>query len=123
MRAWIRHLTQDATFWLVLVFVTASALAAYVLAVDFGHRTRTADLSAAARSQSELLSAMRSFYSREVVDKLYSSQDVTVSHDYHGKELTIPAPVSMTLALEDELKQLGAESSIAMLSRPSLALA
>ncbi|MBN8184710.1 PAS domain S-box protein [Roseibium aggregatum] len=116
MRVWIRDLTQDATFWLVLVFVTASALAAYVLAHDFGHRTRTADLAAAARSQSDLLSAMRSFYSREVIDKLYSSQDVSVSHDYLGKELTIPAPVSMTLALEEELKQQGAEGSISMLS-------
>ncbi|MCK7613714.1 PAS domain S-box protein [Roseibium sediminicola] len=116
MRAWLRHLTHDATFWLVLVFVTASALAAYVLAVDFGQRTRTADLSAAARAQSELLSAMRSFYSSEVVDKLYSSKDVSVSHDYHGRELTIPAPVSMTLALADELKQQGAEGSISMLS-------
>ncbi len=95
MRKWIQELTYDATFWLVLVFISASAIAAYVLAVDFGQKARTADLSAAARAQSELLTAARSFYSREVVDKLYSSQDVSVSHDYHDKDLTIPAPVSM----------------------------
>ena len=41
---------------------------------------------------------------------------MSVSHDYHGKELTIPAPVSMTLALEDELKAQGASSAIRMLS-------
>ncbi|WP_299479397.1 PAS domain S-box protein [uncultured Roseibium sp.] len=116
MRKWIRELTYDATFWLVLVFISASAIAAYVLAVDFGQKARTADLAAAARAQSELLTAARSFYSREVIDKLYSSQDVSVSHDYHGKELTIPAPVSMTLALEDELKAQGASSAIRMLS-------
>lgn len=116
MRKWIQELTYDATFWLVLVFISASAIAAYVLAVDFGQKARTADLSAAARAQSELLTAARSFYSREVVDKLYSSQDVSVSHDYHDKDLTIPAPVSMTLALEDELKARGATSAIRMLS-------
>ncbi|WP_422039697.1 PAS domain S-box protein [Roseibium sp.] len=116
MRKWIRELTVDATFWLVLVFISASAIAAYVIAVDFGQKARTADLSAAARAQSELLTAARSFYSREVVDKLYSSQDVSVSHDYHDKDLTIPAPVSMTLALEDELKAQGASSAIRMLS-------
>ncbi len=116
MRKWIQELTYDATFWLVLVFISASAIAAYVIAVDFGQKARTADLSAAARAQSELLTAARSFYSREVVDKLYSSQDVSVSHDYHDKDLTIPAPVSMTLALEDELKAQGASSAIRMLS-------
>lgn len=116
MRAWLRHLTHDATFWLVLIFVTASALAAYVLAVDFGQKARTADLSAAAQAQSDLLTASRSFYSREVVDKLYSSNDVQVSHEYHDRELTVPAPVSMTLALEEELKTQGSESSIRMLS-------
>lgn len=116
MRKWIQELTYDATFWLVLVFISASAIAAYVLAVDFGQKARTADLSAAARAQSELLTAARSFYSREVVDKLYSSQDVSVSHDYHDKDLTIPAPVSMTLALEDELQAQGATSAIRMLS-------
>ena len=116
MRAWLRHLTHDATFWLVLVFVAASALAAYVLAVDFGQKARTADLSAAAQAQSDLLTASRSFYSREVVDKLYSSNDVQVSHEYHDRELTVPAPVSMTLALEEELKAQGADSSIRMLS-------
>ena len=116
MRKWIKDLSYDATFWLVLVFISASAIAAYVIAVDFGQKARTADLAAAARAQSELLSATRSFYSREVVDKLWSSQDVTVSHDYHGKDLTIPAPVSMTLALEDELKDIGASSGIRMLS-------
>jgi PAS domain S-box-containing protein len=116
MREWIRQTAYDATFWLVLVFISASAIAAYVLAVDFGQKTRTADLEAAAKAQSDLLTASRSFYSREVVDKLYSSQDVTVSHDYHEKELTIPAPVSMTLALEDELLAQGSQSSIRMLS-------
>ncbi|WP_420336130.1 PAS domain S-box protein [Roseibium sp.] len=116
MRRWIQELTFDATFWLVLVFISASAIAAYVIAVDFGQKARTADLSAAARAQSELLTAARSFYSREVVDKLYSSQDVSVSHDYHDRDLTIPAPVSMTLALEDELKAQGASSAIRMLS-------
>ncbi|MCV0423870.1 MAG: PAS domain S-box protein [Roseibium sp.] len=116
MRKWIKDLSYDATFWLVLVFISASAIAAYVIAVDFGQKARTADLAAAARAQSELLSATRSFYSREVVDKLWSSQDVAVSHDYHGKDLTIPAPVSMTLALEDELKNIGASSGIRMLS-------
>ena len=116
MRSWIRHISHDATFWLVLVFISASALAAYVLAVDFGMKTRTADLSAAANSQSELLSAARSFYSREVVDKLYSSEDVTVSHDYHDKDLTVPAPVSLTLAMEEELKNRGADSAIRVLS-------
>ncbi|MEM8703165.1 MAG: DUF3365 domain-containing protein, partial [Pseudomonadota bacterium] len=116
MRKWIQELTFDATFWLVLVFISASAIAAYVIAVDFGQKARTADLSAAARAQSELLTAARSFYSREVVDKLYSSQDVSISHDYHDKDLTIPAPVSMTLALEDELKAQGASSAIRMLS-------
>ncbi|MEP3427874.1 MAG: PAS domain S-box protein [Roseibium sp.] len=112
----IRNLSHDATFWLVLVFISTSAIAAYVLAVDLGQKTRTADLAAAAKAQSELLTATRSFYSREVVDKLYSSQDVAVSHDYHGKDLTIPAPVSMTLALEIELKDIGASSGIRMLS-------
>ncbi|MCR9058015.1 MAG: hypothetical protein NXI02_11825, partial [Rhodobacteraceae bacterium] len=63
MRKWIQELTYDATFWLVLVFISASAIAAYVLAVDFGQKARTADLSAAARAQSELLTAARSFYS------------------------------------------------------------
>lgn len=116
MREWIKQTAYDATFWLVLVFISASAIAAYVLAVDFGQKTRTADLEAAARAQSDLLTAARSFYSREVVDKLYSSQDVTVSHDYHDKELTIPAPVSMTLALEDELIAQGSGSGIRMLS-------
>jgi PAS domain S-box-containing protein len=116
MRKWISDVAQDATFWLVLVFICASAISAYVIAVDFGQKARTADLSAAAQAQNELLSATRSFYSREVVDKLYSSQDVTVSHDYHGNELTIPAPVSMTLALENELALLGAKSQIRMLS-------
>lgn len=112
----VRELSHDATFWLVLIFISASAIAAYVLAVDLGQKVRTADLSAAARAQSELLTATRSFYSREVVDKLYSSDDVTVSHDFHDKELTVPAPVSMTLALEDELRDTGAESGIRMLS-------
>ncbi len=116
MRKWISDVAQDATFWLVLVFICASAISAYVIAVDFGQKARTADLSAAAQAQNELLTATRSFYSREVVDKLYSSQDVTVSHDYHGNELTIPAPVSMTLALENELALLGAKSRIRMLS-------
>ncbi|MEM9632470.1 MAG: PAS domain S-box protein [Pseudomonadota bacterium] len=116
MGRWIRDLSYDATFWLVLVFISASAISAYVLAVDFGQKARTADLSAAAKAQSELLSATRSFYSREVVDKLYSSQDVSVDHEYHGKDLTIPAPVSMTLALEDELKGIGASSSIRIVS-------
>ncbi len=116
MRDWIKQTAYDPTFWLVLVFVSASAIAAYVLAVDFGQKTRTADLEAAAKAQSDLLTASRSFYSREVVDKLYSSQDVSVSHDYHDKELTIPAPVSMTLALEEELIAQGSDSSIRMLS-------
>ena len=116
MQKIVRELSHDATFWLVLIFISASAIAAYVLAVDLGQKVRTADLSAAARAQSELLSATRSFYSREVVDKLYSSDDVKVSHDFHGRDLTIPAPVSMTLALEEELKDTGAESGIRMLS-------
>jgi len=116
MRSWIKQMSHDATFWLVLIFISASALAAYVLAVDFGQKTRTADLSAAAKAQSDLLTASRSFYSREVVDKLHSSRDVSVSHEYHDKELTIPAPVSMTLALEEELKQQGSDSTIRMLS-------
>ncbi len=115
MRTWIKQMSQDATFWLVLIFISASAIAAYVLAVDFGQKTRTADLSAAAKAQSDLLTATRSFYSREVIDKLYSS-DVSVSHEYHDKELTIPAPVSMTLALEEELSRQGSESTIRMLS-------
>lgn len=116
MRKWIKQIGLDATFWLVLVFIVASATAAYVIAVDFGQKTRTRDLAAAAQSQSDLLTAARTFYSREVVDKLYSSQDVVVSHDYHDKELTIPAPVSMTLALEDELRAQGSDSTIRMLS-------
>lgn len=115
MRTWIKQMSQDATFWLVLIFISASAIAAYVLAVDFGQKTRTADLSAAAKAQSDLLTATRSFYSREVIDKLYSS-DVSVSHEYHDKELTIPAPVSMTLALEEELSRQGSDSTIRMLS-------
>lgn len=116
MQKWISNVVHDATFWLVLVFICASAVSAYVIAVDFSQKARTADLSAAAQAQNELLSATRSFYSREVIDKLYSSQDVTASHDYLDKELTLPAPVSMTLALEDELRKIGAESSIGMLS-------
>ncbi len=117
LRKWIRDIGSDMTFWLVLVFITASALAAYVIAVDFGQKARTADLASAAKSQTELLTATRSFYSREVIDKLYSSEDVVVSHDYHGKELTIPAPVTMTLALEEELKNIGADSRISMVSK------
>ncbi|SMP08838.1 PAS domain S-box-containing protein [Roseibium denhamense] len=116
MRQRIVSMIQDATFWLVLVFICASAISAYVIAVDFGQKARTADLSAAAQAQNELLTATRSFYSREVIDKVYLSDDMSVSHDYHGKDLTIPAPVSMTLGLEEELAALGASSRIRMLS-------
>jgi PAS domain S-box-containing protein len=117
MGKWIRALSQDATFWLVLIFMSVSAISAYVFAVDFGRRTQTVDLSAAAKAQSDLLTATRSFYSREVVDKLKLSDSVTVSHDFHEREMTIPAPVTMSIALEDELKNFGASSGIRVLSK------
>ncbi|TWI84632.1 PAS domain S-box-containing protein [Roseibium hamelinense] len=113
---WIKEVAADATFWLVLVFLTASAYAAYVLAVDFSKEARTHDLAAAARAQSELLTATRRYYAREVVEKLYASNDVTVSHDHEGAELTVPAPVTMTLALEKELASIGSPSSIRLVS-------
>ena len=81
-----------------------------------GENVRSADLSAAATAQSELLTAARSFYSREVVDKLLATGSVDVSHDYLGKEETIPAPVSLSIAMEKELEKNGAESSIRVLS-------
>lgn len=116
MGKWIRDLASDATFWLVLVFLTTSAISAYLIAVDYRENVRSADLSAAATAQSELLTAARSFYSREVVDKLLSTGSVDVSHDYLGKDETIPAPVSLSIAMEKELEKNGAESSIRVLS-------
>lgn len=116
MRDLKRQIRHDATFWLVLIFISVSAVAAYFLAAELEQKARTADLSSAATAQSDLLTASRSFYSREVVDKLYSSDDVSVSHDFLGRELVVPAPVSMTLALEGELKSFGAGSSIRMYS-------
>jgi len=113
---WAKEIAADATFWLVLVFLSASAYAAYELTVEFGENTRAHDLSAAAQAQSELLTATRSFYSREVVQKLAASSDVVVSHDHEGRPLTIPAPVTMTLALEEELARHGFPSSIRLVS-------
>lgn len=117
MRDLKRQIRHDATFWLVLIFISVSAVAAYFLAAELDRKARTADLSSAAKAQLDLLTASRSFYSREVVDKLYSSGDVTVSHDFLNRELVVPAPVSMTLALETELKSFGADSSIRMYSK------
>jgi len=113
---WIREIATDATFWLVLVFLTASAYSAYVLSVEFRDAARTHDLAAAARAQSELLTATRSYYAREVVQKVAYSNDIIVSHDHVGRDLTIPAPVTMTLALEDELARIGSPSNIRLVS-------
>lgn len=113
---WIRPITHEPTFWLVLVFLFTSGFAAYVLTVDLNQRVRSNDLSASARAQSELLSAVRSFYSREVIDKLKDNRDITVSHDFHGKELTVPLPASFTIGLEKELKDRGAPSTLRLTS-------
>lgn len=116
VRKWIRPITHEPTFWLVLVFLFASGFAAYVLAVDLNQRVRSNDLAASARAQSELLSAVRSFYSREVIDKLKDNPNITVSHEFHGKELTVPLPASFAIGLEEELKARGAASTLRLTS-------
>ncbi len=115
-RQWLKTIAFAPTFWLILVFLMVSGGTAYILANDVRDQLRSKDLTAAARAQSELLSAVRSLYSRDVVDKLRDIGDVTISHDHVGNDKTIPLPATFTINLEKELKDRGSPSRIRLIS-------
>ena len=103
--------------------VAASLLAAVTLGSGFGlwhlsllsgYLVRSAALESAAQ-ESEMLDAVNSFYSSQVVDRLQQARkDVTVTHDYLAQKGAIPLPATFTIELG---QRIGERSQTGMLFR------
>lgn len=90
---------------LTLTGLVIATLLVY-LTYDFGRRERHATLLDSARSYSAMMTAFRTFYSREIVSRLKEfDSNVEFSHNYKLETDTLPLPATMTLELSDYLSE------------------
>jgi PAS domain S-box-containing protein len=81
---------------ILTVLVVATTAVAYWHLNELQHNLVTAMAVQGTRLQAETLEELRSVYTAEVVEKV-RGHGLTISHDYHGKNKTIPLPASLTM--------------------------
>lgn len=81
---------------ILTVLVVATTAAAYWNLTQLQDKLVTAMAVQGTRLQAETLEELRSVYTAEVVEKI-RGHGISVSHNYHGIDKTIPLPASLTI--------------------------
>jgi diguanylate cyclase (GGDEF)-like protein/PAS domain S-box-containing protein len=98
----VRRLIEDGSGWILVGVFTASILAVSWFTYDQSQRTLEESARHSAQLYSRALSAFRSVYTSEVVDRLQQSS-VEVTHDYRNRANAIPLPATLAMLLGEHI--------------------
>lgn len=96
----------DHAVLILTVLVIATTAAAYWHLNKLQHKLVSAMAVQGTRLQAETIEELRSVYTAEIVEKV-RGHGFSVSHDYLGKDTTIPLPASLTMELGRRMTERG----------------
>ena len=100
-RLFLRHIVP-----VLAVLVVATTAVAYWQLSQLQNKLVTAMATQGTRLQAETITELRGLYTSEVVEKV-RGHGIDVSHEYKGKDKTIPLPASLTIELAQRMSDRG----------------
>ena len=110
----MKRFFNSQSFLIVLLAATIAGSLVYFLNTQ-QRKLNVGLMVQSARMQAELLTNVRGFYLKEIVQRVAGS-DVTVTHDFRNMEKAIPIPATMTLELSEYLNARSSDITTALVS-------
>jgi acyl-CoA synthetase (AMP-forming)/AMP-acid ligase II len=117
----MKRFFNSQSFLIVLLAATIAGSLVYFLNTQ-QRKLNVGLMVQSARMQAELLTNVRGFYLKEIVQRVAGS-DVTVTHDFRTMEKAIPIPATMTLELSEYLNARSSDITTALVSEYPFSLA
>ncbi|MBI3529868.1 MAG: response regulator [Betaproteobacteria bacterium] len=111
----VRRLLFDHTVLVLALLVVATTAVAFWHLNQLQNQLVAAMAVQGTRLQAETLEELRTVYTAEVVEKV-RGHGIAVTHDYEGKDKTIPLPASLTMELGRRMSARGSGLSIRLYS-------